>query len=56
VRNAAPDLGLAHELGHILLEEARVRHSDQAYNLMARPPNTGRVINPEQRLKIYSNA
>ena len=56
VRNAAPDLGLAHELGHILLEEAGVRHSDQAYNLMAVPPKTGRVINPEQRLIIYSNA
>ncbi len=55
VRNVAPDLGLTHELGHILLEEAGV-HSDQAYNLMARPPNMGRVINSEQRLKIYSNA
>jgi hypothetical protein len=55
VSNAAGGRELAHELGHILLNEANTAHSSDATNLMA-DPDPGTTLTTTQCATIYANA
>jgi hypothetical protein len=55
VANNAGGRELAHEFGHILLNDGNGAHSSDANNLMA-DPDPGTRLTPTQRTTIYANA
>jgi hypothetical protein len=55
VANGAGGRELAHELGHILLNEGNSAHSTDPHNLMA-DPDPGDQLDAAQRATIYANA
>jgi Domain of unknown function (DUF4157) len=55
VSNMAGGRELAHEFGHLLLNEGNSAHSPDTSNLMA-DPDPGTQLTPAQRATIYANA